>query len=158
MRSLTKAALVAVTLACGTFTASIPAQAVDNITVGIGPAGIVFGYTDGYWDSSRRWHRWENRRAFERFKSEHQDRYFDRPQTRDRRDGLREDDKWWDRGGIAFGYSNGYWDNEGRWHKWQNQQAARQFSAEHRDKYFDRPQTRDRRDGVREDDKWWDRR
>jgi hypothetical protein len=34
-------------------------------------------------------------------------------------------------GGIAFGYSDGYWDREHRWHGWRDAQEAAAWRAEH---------------------------
>lgn len=59
---------------------------------------IVLGYSDGYYDHDRRWHRWRNDREHHWFRQRHSDRYFDMPRYRDRdryrrdwRNGRRKD-------------------------------------------------------------------
>ena len=61
--------------------------------------------------------------------------------------------------GIAFGYDDGYWDREHRWHDWQNRQEAARWREEHREHYYAWRHDRDRDDrlGWRDDDRWWDR-
>ncbi len=59
-------------------------------------------------------------------------------------------------GGIAFGYSDGYWDRGHRWHAWRNHRemvAWREANAGH---YYAWRHDRDRSMGWREE-RWWGR-
>ena len=52
-------------------------------------------------------------------------------------------------GSVAFGYSDGYWDNERRWHQWNNdreRQSYRDYQGNH---YYDWSHDRDGDDGWR---------
>lgn len=40
-----------------------------------------------------------------------------------------------DFGSVAFGYRDGYWDNDHRWHKWRNSRDHRDYRDQHRDNY-----------------------
>lgn len=60
-------------------------------------------------------------------------------------------------GGIAFGYDDGYWDREHRWHEWRNHEEAERWRAENREHYFARRHDREEHEGWRDDDRWWDR-
>jgi len=59
------------------------------------------------------------------------------------------------RAGIAFGYSDGYWDQNHHWHKWRDQRQAAEFRKEHRDHYYTRKHDADRNHGWRDKDMWW---
>jgi hypothetical protein len=59
-------------------------------------------------------------------------------------------------GGVAFGYSDGYWDRGHQWHNWENRAAADRFRAENRDHYYDRKHDSDRDAGWRDSDRYWD--
>lgn len=39
-------------------------------------------------------------------------------------------------GNIAFGYSDGYWDNSHRWHRWSNANEQRRYQKQ-RGKHYD---------------------
>ncbi len=58
-------------------------------------------------------------------------------------------------GGIAFGYSDGYWDQDHHWHKWRNQPQATEFRREHHVYFYDHRHDADRDHGWREGDQWW---
>ena len=60
-------------------------------------------------------------------------------------------------GGIAFGYSDGYWDRDHHWHRWSNQADAEWYREHYRDHYYARRHDRARDHGWREADRWWDR-
>jgi len=38
-------------------------------------------------------------------------------------------------GDVAYGYRDGYWDNDHRWHKWRNSREHRDYRNQHRDNY-----------------------
>ena len=59
-------------------------------------------------------------------------------------------------GGIAFGYSDGYWDRDHHWHNWRNRQDAQWYREHYHDHYYDHHHNRDHGDGWR-NDRWWDR-
>lgn len=59
-------------------------------------------------------------------------------------------------GGIAFGYSDGYWDRSHNWHAWQNKEEADRYRAENRDHYFDWKHDRDNDKGWRDHDRYWE--
>src|ERR1700686_24479 len=58
-------------------------------------------------------------------------------------------------GGIAFGYNDGYWDQNHHWHKWRDKQQASEFQKANHDHYYDRKHDADRDKGWRDNDKWW---
>jgi len=59
--------------------------------------------------------------------------------------------------GIAFGYSDGYWDQNHGWHAWRDAREARSWRDAHRDHYYAWKHDRDRDLGWRESDRYWDR-
>jgi hypothetical protein len=59
---------------------------------------------------------------------------------------------------IAFGYSDGYWDRDHRWHKWRNASEMRRWRETNREHYFARRHDRERDHGWRDHDRWWDQR
>ena len=50
-------------------------------------------------------------------------------------------------GDIAFGYSDGYWDNGHRWHAWRNDADARAYRNHHGSNYHGWHHDRDRNNG-----------
>lgn len=94
--SLIMSAILAIGLA-GTMPSSGHLALADNVTIGIGPGGIAFGYTDGYWDRDHHWHEWQNREEAERWRAENRDHYYEWQHDRDRDQGWRETDHWWER-------------------------------------------------------------
>ena len=59
-------------------------------------------------------------------------------------------------GGIAFGYSDGYWDRDHQWHKWRNHEEAQSWREHNSDHYFDRRHDGEKDAGWR-NEWWWDR-
>ena len=57
-------------------------------------------------------------------------------------------------GGIAFGYTDGYWDRAHNWHAWQNAQAAAAWRAQNREHYYEWKHDRDASMGWREERYW----
>jgi len=41
-----------------------------------------------------------------------------------------------DTGNVRFAYSDGYWDQNRRWHKWRSAREAREFRVRYRDRYY----------------------
>jgi hypothetical protein len=97
MRIIVATALIGLTLATASAVDTNQALAADNLTVGIGNAGIAFGYSDGYWDRAHKWHNWENKEAARRFQSGSRDYYYDRKHDIDADQGWRDRDQYWDR-------------------------------------------------------------
>ncbi|HEY0301329.1 MAG TPA: hypothetical protein VGC36_08365 [Rhizomicrobium sp.] len=60
----------------------------NGASVLLGIANIAFGYDDGYWDNNRRWHRWENTRARDNYRT-HGRNYSRGDHTRARNNGWR---------------------------------------------------------------------
>lgn len=60
--------------------------------------------------------------------------------------------------GIAFGYSDGYWDREQKWHNWRNEQEAARWRRGNREHYFDRKHNDEHDEGWRDHDRWWQHR
>ncbi len=46
-------------------------------------------------------------------------------------------------GDVAFGYRDGYWDNNHRWHHWRNHRDHRSYRGQHSDNYHDWNHNRD---------------
>lgn len=95
MHNKWKTALVAVALGGSVLTMGLSAHA-DNVTVGVGPGGIAFGYSDGYWDRDHHWHAWRNHEEAERWRAENSAHYYDWKHDRDRDQGWHNNDHWWD--------------------------------------------------------------
>lgn len=99
MRRSGKAVLIAVSLV---FAAPIAARADTSIFVDLG--GIAFGYQDGYWDRDRRWHEWQRREDWDRYRAEYREHAYEWRHDRDHDMGWREE----------------YWHHNGKhkgWHK-----------------------------------------
>lgn len=60
-----------------------------------------------------------------------------------------------DFGNVAFGYSDGYWDRNQRWHAWRNQAESRAYRAKYSSHYYGHRHDRGQRKGWR-NDRWWD--
>jgi hypothetical protein len=60
-------------------------------------------------------------------------------------------------GGIAFGYSDGYWDQGHQWHAWRDAQEAARYRDEHRDHHYEWKHDRDADKGWHDKDTWWHR-
>jgi hypothetical protein len=54
-------------------------------------------------------------------------------------------------GDVAYGYRDGYWDNDHRWHKWRNARDHRSYRDQYRDNYRDGYHHRYRGQGWRRD-------
>lgn len=53
-------------------------------------------------------------------------------------------------GDVAFGYRDGYWDRERRWHTWRNQDEARYYRNASGSQYYDWDHDRDPDNGWRQ--------
>ena len=56
---------------------------------------------------------------------------------------------------IAFGYTDGYWDREHRWHVWHDRREAMEWREKNREHYYDWHHDRDKDQGWRDSDHWW---
>jgi hypothetical protein len=54
--------------------------------------GIVYGYSDGYWDKTHSWHRWDNATQPARYKAERPGSYYNVRHNQELNDGWRGDD------------------------------------------------------------------
>ncbi|MDO8287775.1 MAG: hypothetical protein Q7T44_01005 [Parvibaculum sp.] len=54
-------------------------------------------------------------------------------------------------GNVAFAYSDGYWDNNRRWHRWSNANEQRRYQKQYHKRYNNHRHDRD-------DDRGWRRR
>ena len=124
-------------------------SAVVGVTVGF--ADIGYGYNDGFWDNSHRWHTWANdgqRTGYRTYQGNH---YYDWNHDRD-------PDQGWHNGDvvvglsvgfaeIGFGYSDGYWDNSHHWHHWANDGERTNYRSYQGNHYYDWNHDRDADDG-----------
>ncbi len=55
-----------------------------------------------------------------------------------------------DPGSVRFGYADGYWDHEHRWHGWPSAKEAREFRRRHQDRIYGYRHTRYPNEGWRE--------
>lgn len=60
-------------------------------------------------------------------------------------------------GNAAFGYSDGYWDRDHRWHRWRNAAEHRYYREHYADHYYKVRHDRGHHNGWREE-RWWDHR
>lgn len=61
----------------------------SNNTIMIDFGAIAFGYSDGYWDTGRRWHAWRNADEARDYRNHHGSNYRDRHHDRYRDNGWR---------------------------------------------------------------------
>ena len=130
-----------------------------NFSVTLGNA--VFGYNDGYYDNNRRWHQWSDDRERDWYRQNRAQNYYEFMRDRDRDNYRRE---WlagrrndWRHGGsgltwgnVVFGYSDGYYDNNRRWHQWRNRNERNWYRQNYRHSYYEMRRYRDR-DNYRRD-------
>jgi hypothetical protein len=152
---------------------SLPAVARDrgdsSISITLGTA--VFGYSDGYYDSDRGWHDWRNEEERDWYRQNHNGTYYDMDRERDRdayrrdwREGRRADWRGGDGGergdddsdfsvslnGAVFGYSDGYYDNDRRWHGWRNDDERSWYQRNRGPTYYQIGRNDDRDNDRRE--------
>ena len=60
-------------------------------------------------------------------------------------------------GNAAFGYSDGYWDRDHRWHRWRNAAEHRYYREHFADHYYKVRHDHGKHKGWREE-RWWDHR
>jgi len=61
-------------------------------------------------------------------------------------------------GNAAFGYSDGYWDRDHRWHAWRNRQESQYFRDHYGEHYVASRHDRDRKDRDKgwRSERWWE--
>ena len=94
MANSSKAVLTALVFASAVGLA-VPALAA-NVTVGVGPGGIAFGYSDGYWDTGHRWHAWASAAEAAQWRAANRAHYYAWKHDRDPGAGWRDKDRWWE--------------------------------------------------------------
>lgn len=134
---------------------------------------VAFAYYDGYYDSRRRWHRWDSSAQRDWYRQYRRDTYFHMRRDRDR-DRYRRD--WWQGrrtdwrfnsdgpdfaltlGNVVFAYSDGYYDRNRRWHAWRSDEERDWYRRNYSGTYYDYRRDRDSdrfrrewREGDRED-------
>ncbi|MEI9888207.1 MAG: hypothetical protein WDN08_17260 [Rhizomicrobium sp.] len=76
--------------ALGLTAATTPAAHAAGVNFSITLGDVVFGYSDGYYDKNRRWHRWRNSQERRWYQSNHRNSFYnlqrDRDTDRNRRD------------------------------------------------------------------------
>jgi len=95
MRGRVLTLILGTALIGGSLMAGVPARAAD-VTVGVGPGGIAFGYADGYWDRTHSWHAWKNHEEAEHWRAANRDHYYEWRHDRDGDKGWRDSDRYWD--------------------------------------------------------------
>ena len=60
-----------------------------------------------------------------------------------------------DAGSVAFGYSDGYWDQGHKWHKWPNTSARNEWRTHNTAHYYSHAHSHDKAAGWHENDHWW---
>jgi hypothetical protein len=86
-------AIVALGVATAALAMTAPANAQDvgvgvhvggiGVGVGVGVGNIAFGYQDGYWDNSHRWHQWQNDEEMQNYRKAPGNKYHDWKHDRD---------------------------------------------------------------------------
>lgn len=61
-----------------------------------------------------------------------------------------------DAGNVAFGYSDGYWDRDHRWHRWPNAAARNSWQGENKGHYYAHSHTRYKAAGWHDSDHYWE--
>jgi hypothetical protein len=100
---------------------------------------VSMGYRDGYWDNNHGWHRWNNDGDFRAYRYRHADTYRDWNHDRNGNDGVVTVSF----SDVSMGYRDGYWDNERRWHRWNNDGDTRMYRFQHANTYRDYNHDRD---------------
>ena len=61
--------------------------------------------------------------------------------------------------GIAFGYTDGYWDRDRQWHAWRNHEEMERWRAANHEHYYawKHDHEREREHGWHDSDRYWDR-
>ena len=180
MNKFTYGLLAASALCTAGFVATaLPAAARhgDDANFSISLGNAQFGYSDGYYDNDRRWHNWQDDDERDWYRENHGQTYYQMTRDRDPdryrrdwRDGRRND--WRGDGysnfsivlgNVVFGYSDGYYDNRRRWHRWRSNSERNWYRQNHGQTYYQMSRYRDRdrfrrdwRDGRRND--WRDSR
>jgi len=95
MSRIISAAILALALIGGASAITLPAKA-DNVTVGVGPGGIAFGFSDGYWDRDHHWHAWRNHEEAEHWRAANTAHYYDWKHDRDHDAGWHDSDRYWE--------------------------------------------------------------
>src|SRR5665213_3801415 len=62
------------------------ARQTGGITFSITLGNVVFGYSDGYYDQNRRWHRWRNAQERMWYQANHRDSFYNLRHDRDQDD------------------------------------------------------------------------
>ncbi|MEQ1754400.1 MAG: hypothetical protein ABL973_09735 [Micropepsaceae bacterium] len=139
----------------------LPATARDrsDVSVSITLGNAAFGYSDGYYDQSRGWHDWRDEDERSWYRTNHGPTYFDMNRSQDRdqyrgdwREGRRSD---WrnDRGradfsivlnNVAFGYSDGYYDQNRGWHDWRDNDERDWYRSNRGPSYYEMRREQDR--------------
>jgi len=88
-----KAALVAALLAAGALTPLTSVHAAVSVHFDAG--NVAFGYSDGYWDRAKQWHRWPSSAARNDWRAHNRAHYYSRTHTHTNGWGWR-DDHWWE--------------------------------------------------------------
>lgn len=99
MSKITNGLLVGAALCAFGLTATVTpaaARTTGGITFSISLGNVAIGYSDGYYDQNRRWHRWRNTQERRWYQSNHRDSFYNLRHTRDR-DRNRRD---WRRGRL----------------------------------------------------------
>ncbi len=100
MHMFLKGAAIALALTGATFVTAGTANA-EGFSIGISDNGrhhsgssvvfsfgdVAYGYQDGYWDNSHRWHKWRNRHHRDSYRSQYRDNYRNGNHNRYRGDG-----------------------------------------------------------------------
>jgi len=109
-----------------------------NGTIAVQFGDVSMGYRDGYWDNNHGWHRWNGDNDYQLYRSEHANTYRDYNHDRDGNAviGVSFND-------VSMGYRDGYWDNERRWHRWNNDGDYRTYRYQHGSTYRDYNHDRD---------------
>ena len=56
---------------------------------------------------------------------------------------------------VAYGYNDGYWDREHRWHHWRNHEEMVRWREANREHFFERKHNAERNMGWR-NERWWE--
>ena len=85
-----KASLIALSLAL----LPLSAQAGTHVVFDLG--SVAFAYNDGYWDRDHRWHRWEHRHDWERYRREYREHAYNHRHSHYHDHGWHDNDRYWD--------------------------------------------------------------
>ncbi len=92
MKKITMALVIVGAFAGTSLSTSLPAAACEAFSFSFNTGDVAFGYSDGYWDNKRQFHKWRSAREAREYRANFGSRYKHNRHTRERNGGWRDQD------------------------------------------------------------------